>query len=198
MHCSSDNSYVLSTFIIMLSYIESYPFAIASFPLPAFISTVCSWSPRLDGNGNSTRGIRFAESLADVLQLHNFDKVASVSANRGGKTKIDPRSQPDAEIREVSAQLIMAASMGDMIACTSIVERHGAHLINMGDYDMRTPLHLAASENQEKVVEYFLNQSGVSLNQKDRWGARPIDDAIKNGSSEVVHLLKSAMQAKSN
>lgn len=44
-----------------------------------------------------------------------------------------------AELRELSARLITAASMGDMITCTSIIERYGIGLLNTGDYDGRTP-----------------------------------------------------------
>ena len=84
--------------------------------------------------------------------------------------------------------------MGDIITCVSIVERNGIGLLNMGDYDMRTPLHLAASENQLEVIGYFLKQEGILLDQKDRWGARPIDDARKNGSIAVIELLEQAMR----
>ena len=94
------------------------------------------------------RGIGFAKGLAEVYQIHNFDKASGGKLVDGGAMKIDPRYRPGAEVRELSARLITAASTGDMITCTSIVERYGIGLVNMGDYDMRTPLHLACSERQ--------------------------------------------------
>ena len=30
---------------------------------------ICTWSPRLDGNGNSVRGIGFAKGLAEALNV---------------------------------------------------------------------------------------------------------------------------------
>ena len=117
-----------------------------------------------------------------------------MTITEGEYSKLDPRYRPAAKIRESSARLIVAASMGDIITCVSIVERNGIGLLNMGDYDMRTPLHLAASENQLEVIGYFLKQEGILLDQKDRWGARPIDDARKNGSIAVIELLEQAMR----
>ena len=59
------------------------------------------------------------------------------------RVKMNPLFRPDAELRELSARLITAASMGDMITCASITERYGVGLLNKGDYDGRTPIHLA-------------------------------------------------------
>jgi len=38
---------------------------------------ICTWSPRLDMNGNSARGIKFARCLSEIYQIHNFDKVST-------------------------------------------------------------------------------------------------------------------------
>jgi ankyrin repeat protein len=45
-----------------------------------------------------------------------------------------------------------------------------------GDYDKRTPLHLAASGGQLQIIKFLLKQ-GVQKNPKDRWGATPLNDA---------------------
>ena len=132
-----------------------------------------------------------------MFQIHNFDKVQGIGVT-DGHMKLDPRYRPAATVREASARLIMAASLGDIITCASLVERNGIGLLNMGDYDMRTPLHLAASENQFEVLAYFLSFDGVLLHQRDRWGARPVDDARKNGSLEVIQLLEAAMDKQDN
>ena len=79
---------------------------------PKHLSKVCTWSPRLDGNGNSARGIAFAKGMADVFQIHNFDKSYGLVIAEGERTKLDPRYRPAAEIRDTSAKLIVAASMG--------------------------------------------------------------------------------------
>jgi ankyrin repeat protein len=63
------------------------------------------------------------------------------------------------------------------------------------DYDHRTPLHLAAAENQANVVRFFIGeaqQSGgsFSLSPKDRWAGTPLDDAYLQGHEEIIALLE--------
>mmetsp|Transcript_9978 Transcript_9978/g.9911 ORF Transcript_9978/g.9911 Transcript_9978/m.9911 type:complete len:202 (+) Transcript_9978:1584-2189(+) len=62
--------------------------------------------------------------------------------------------------------------------------------LNKGDYDQRTPLHLAAANEQIETIS-FLVKNGVDVNLKDRWGVTALDDAsdqdveymlIKNGA----------------
>jgi len=42
--------------------------------------------------------------------------------------------------------------------------------VGMGDYDGRTPLHLAACAGKTSVIEYLLQQPTVSVNAVDRFG----------------------------
>jgi len=92
------------------------------------------------------------------------------------------------EANEV-VQLNWAAREGDIDAITRLVARginlHGA------DYDMRTPLHLAAVAGHADVVDYLLRR-GVEAGRRDRWGCTPLDDAKRHGSDSVVELLTSA------
>ena len=62
--------------------------------------------------------------------------------------------------------------------------------VNDQDYDMRTPLHLAAQAGHLEIVQ-FLVEHGTNINAKDRWGATPLTDTsqddikaylIKNGA----------------
>ena len=50
-------------------------------------------------------------------------------------------------------------------------------------------MHLAASENQLEIVKFLL-AAGVDANPIDRWGGRPLDDALRQGHQRVVDLLK--------
>eukprot|EP00184_Porphyridium_aerugineum_P002671 CAMPEP_0184695846 /NCGR_PEP_ID=MMETSP0313-20130426/3348_1 /TAXON_ID=2792 /ORGANISM="Porphyridium aerugineum, Strain SAG 1380-2" /LENGTH=1119 /DNA_ID=CAMNT_0027154373 /DNA_START=331 /DNA_END=3690 /DNA_ORIENTATION=- len=59
------------------------------------------------------------------------------------------------------------------------------------DYDLRTPLHLAASEGHEAVAELLI-MNGANMYALDRFGRSPIDDAIKNGHREVLKVFRSA------
>ena len=61
--------------------------------------------------------------------------------------------------------------------------------INKGDYDHRTALHLAASEGHIDVVK-FLCKRGANVNVEDRWGGRPLDDALEKDNKHVAEVLR--------
>ena len=59
--------------------------------------------------------------------------------------------------------------------------------VEKGDYDDRTPLHLASAGGHLECVK-FLIEEGVKPNPKDRWGATPLNDAK---TKEVQEYLES-------
>ncbi|KAL7551792.1 hypothetical protein ACHAWF_014983 [Thalassiosira exigua] len=61
--------------------------------------------------------------------------------------------------------------------------------VDAGDYDQRTALHLAAGEGHLDVVQ-FLCQRGANANVEDRWGGRPLDDAVQKGHERVAEVLR--------
>ncbi|KAL3823130.1 hypothetical protein ACHAXA_006460 [Cyclostephanos tholiformis] len=61
--------------------------------------------------------------------------------------------------------------------------------INKGDYDNRTALHVAAAGGHLDVIEY-LCMKGANVNAVDRWGGRPLDDALYKGSDRVAETLR--------
>lgn len=150
---------------------------------------LCTWSPRLDELGNSVRGIEFCRRLVETFNFHNFDNLTGTSGKR------DPRLNPiQAKAREVN-EMIWAASKGDLGAIQDR-QRRGTGL-GCEDYDLRTPLHLAAAENQVHVVRYYIEQAAadpaaVNLNPRDRWGGTPMDDARRHGHERVARLLQDA------
>ena len=150
---------------------------------------ICTWSPRLDENGNSNRGIAFCRKLVEKFNFHIYDNLTGVSGKR------DPRqSRLQALATEVN-EVIWAASKGDLGALRDQFGR-GVKL-GCADYDLRTALHLAAAEGQTKVVEFFVAQeragdAAVDLNPRDRWGGRPLDDAYAHGHQDIVEILEAA------
>jgi ankyrin repeat protein len=68
-------------------------------------------------------------------------------------------------------------------------QRNGGDL-NSGDYDQRTALHLAASNNNLPAVDWLLRNGGpgIDVNVVDRIGLTPLDDAVRHGH-DVVQLL---------
>ncbi|XP_027130952.1 60 kDa lysophospholipase isoform X2 [Larimichthys crocea] len=80
-----------------------------------------------------------------------------------------------------------AAKNGDIEALEALKEM-GSNLC-LGDYDARTPLHVAACEGHLKVVKYLLHQ-GASVYAKDRYGDTPLSNAVRFRHKEVVQLLR--------
>lgn len=80
---------------------------------------------------------------------------------------------------------INSAASGDLETISRLQIR-GLN-INDGDYDNRTPLHLAVSGSNYDVVEYLLKHD-VNVNCKDRWGATPLNDAT---DQRIIDLLES-------
>ena len=86
-----------------------------------------------------------------------------------------------------SGLLCSLASDGDITKMGQLIE-FGVPL-DVGDYDMRTALHLAASEGRLAVVS-FLTSHAADVHSKDRWGSAPIQDAIRNGFPIVARHLQ--------
>lgn len=63
---------------------------------------------------------------------------------------------------------------------------------NMGDYDRRRALHLAACEGLLPAVDVLLSELQANPNVCDRWGNTPLDDAKRSGHDAVVARLRRA------
>lgn len=127
---------------------------------------LCTWSPRLDDMGNSVRGISFSRRLVEAFKFHNYDSLIGLGA------RTDPRHSVPRVASQ--AELMWAAATGDLKGVVHMLSR-GLD-VNGGDYDERTPLHLAAVEGHAKVVRYLLDE-GADPEATDRWGRRPIDES---------------------
>ncbi|KAM4540236.1 60 kDa lysophospholipase [Fundulus diaphanus] len=80
-----------------------------------------------------------------------------------------------------------AAKIGDTEALKALKDM-GSDL-RLGDFDGRTPLHVAACEGHLRLVQYLLNQ-GASVHAKDRYGDTPLCNAVRFRHKEIVKLLR--------
>ncbi|KAM4543243.1 60 kDa lysophospholipase isoform 2-T2 [Odontesthes bonariensis] len=80
-----------------------------------------------------------------------------------------------------------AANSGDIEALDALKEM-GSNLC-LGDYDGRTPLHVAASNGHHKMVMYLL-ANGASVHAKDRNGDTPLSNAVRFKQKKIVQLLR--------
>jgi glutaminase len=141
---------------------------------------LCVWSPRLDAQGNSVRGIELCREPVSTYNFHNYDSLSMAD------DKVDPRRALGEAQRDLVGDLCWAASKGDLGGMRRLAAR-GVPL-DAADYDGRTALHLASSEGHLRVVE-LLAEQGVGLEPRDRWGNTPLDDARREGHADVEAYL---------
>ena len=73
-------------------------------------------------------------------------------------------------------RMLTAASNGDINSIRAIYAK--GYDLNVGDYDGRTALHLAASEGELEIVEFLISKK-VNKMTKDRWANTALDDAMR-------------------
>ncbi|KAL8234227.1 hypothetical protein R6Q59_020327 [Mikania micrantha] len=66
---------------------------------------------------------------------------------------------------------------------------------NSRNYDLRTPLHIAAAEGLYSIAKLIL-EAGGSVFSKDRWGNTPLDEARVGGSKKLIKMLEDAFSDK--
>ena len=140
---------------------------------------MCIFSPRLDAQGNSVRGKETAKKIVQKYKIHLYDDIMS-SPNR-----IDPRVSFSAWVASKNSEALWAASNGDLNTLKKLKENE--YDLESGQYDLRTPMHLAAAEGNIEIVKFLLD-SGVKQ-KPDRWGGYPISDAILNENHEIEKLF---------
>jgi serine/threonine protein kinase len=113
------------------------------------------------------RSDRWGGSPLDDAYRHRHHKVAGYLRQKGGTTGSGTRS----------TNLIKAAADGDADEVEMLLQVMPLADVNQGDYDKRTAMHLAAGEGRVQIVR-ALCTAGADVNAADRWGRRPLDDAI--------------------
>lgn len=87
------------------------------------------------------------------------------------------------------AQVLWAVRNDDVNALVKIIhEQKDYTLINAADYDKRTPLHVAASNNSLKAASKLLSV-GACVDALDRWNNTPLANAQSSGFQDMVKLL---------
>ena len=141
----------------------------------------CTWAPPLDEHGNSVRGLDFCRRLVERFNFHAFDNLTG----RSGKK--DPRRNRAQDFADEVGALTWAASFGDLKGIRQLIAR-GVEP-GRGNFDGRTPLHLAAAEGHIEVASYLLGL-GVDPRPVDRFGNTPLDDARREGHEALITLLE--------
>ena len=89
------------------------------------------------------------------------------------------------EVVDPARLLCDAAASGDLDRLNRLLE-HGI-AANSGDYDGRTPLHLAAASGNMRVVEFLVSKL-ADVSAQDLNGATPADDAVTSERTLVTQV----------
>eukprot|EP00741_Cyanophora_paradoxa_P015539 tig00020902_g15000.t1 len=113
--------------------------------------------------------------LQDAVR-HGYHHIAELLLRSGAEMKVE----------NASGMLCNAAARGD-VETLKVLLRYGLP-INDGDYDGRTPLHLAAAEGKLQCLEYLL-QNGADVAAVDRWNGNALHDAVRHGHKLAAQVL---------
>lgn len=124
------------------------------------------------------RSDRWGGSPLDDAHRHRHLNVVEFLRSEGATTGSSDQT----------TNLVTAAAEGDENELVSLLSVISQDKINEGDYDRRTALHLAAGEGYAGIVRILL-EAGANPNAEDRWGGRPLDDAVRHDKTECVEVL---------
>lgn len=131
---------------------------------------------------------RWGGSPRDDAVRHGHVQVSEILINFGAET---PSTQFEIE-------LINASFSGNLDTVKKLLD--GKVTPNCKDYDLRTPLHLAAAHKHLDIVKLLL-ENGADADAEDRFGGTPLSDALRNkkrlGNDEIVDLLLKYSKVKS-
>ena len=151
------------------------------------VQNVCGiavYSPKLDGFGNSIKGVQFFRRFGEIFNVHCFDSDVSICSKK-------PLTKQNIYSRHFKSYLLLeASSRGDLNTLKQLIAQ-GVN-INSVDYDNRSALHLACCTGNTEIVKYLL-ENGANIGIKDRWNNTPLDDVKRSpgiiGGTEIISML---------
>lgn len=132
--------------------------------------------------------VQFDEVNPKTLQLeHNDNKTLDLIEQVSRAMNLTSGEEMD-NMKEIlfPSLICSAVYLGDIAKLESLVAYEAD--FSAGDYDQRTPLHVASSEGLLEVVEWLLNH-GATVHARDRNGETPLMSAVNAGHEDVINML---------
>ncbi|UJR07410.1 hypothetical protein I4U23_011696 [Adineta vaga] len=109
---------------------------------------------------------------------------------------IRKKSENKTEESLLPALFCTAAGEGNVKQMINILKQFPRFRADSVDYDYRSAAHIAAAEGQLSSIEFLCKHSLSKkrdlhwINQEDRWGFTPIEEAYRYGHYQVAHCLQ--------
>ena len=123
-------------------------------------------------SGNSSKG-------SGISRMYTLD--LALVREKASKEQLQARQQS-------VCTLIDYAASGNLELLEEMLSK-GDMVVDEGDYDQRTALHLAVCGGHLPVVSVLVETYNASLSVKDRFGHTPMDDAVREHMMEVARYL---------
>jgi len=123
--------------------------------------------------------------LDDAIRHEKADVQAFLTSH-GARQGRQAGQRTKEELATDMCQAAFAGRQSDL--CHIVRELHVD--VNIGDYDGRTAMHLAASEGKLNVVKVMVEELKAECNPVDRWGGTPLDDAMRHKRDRVTTYLE--------
>uniref|UniRef100_A0A6C0ACS0 glutaminase n=1 Tax=viral metagenome TaxID=1070528 RepID=A0A6C0ACS0_9ZZZZ len=137
---------------------------------------VCVFSPRTDDFGNSIRGVKFCQALKKSGLIETYSKLE--------------KELPEDMLKYRLLHLISSGDLDKIKEFYAENNKKGTPInLSQGDYDDRTPLHIAVTNKHWNIASFLLDQK-VDIKIKDVYGKTPIDCCEDDAPIDIVKRLE--------
>jgi len=127
----------------------------------------------------------FEPRVSSVISIDSADL-------RDSQASLNFDSEPAPEVMDKfaeAAELCAAASDPQQLWFLTSLLKFRADA-NAGDYDRRTPLHLACASGNHAAVEVLIQEESINMSCRDNFGRTPLMEAVRHGNENCARLLQ--------
>jgi ankyrin repeat protein/Tfp pilus assembly protein PilF len=144
---------------------------------------------RKDPNGMTLLHDAAYSGRKEIVRLLIAGGARLDAKDQVGKTPLDLAiEEKQREVLPLLKPLHTAAQTGKIEKLKELLKKY-PQLVDTGDGDGRTPLHLAALKGNKEIARLLINK-GVSIDARDIDGFTPMQLAAQNGHDRLVQLFK--------